>query len=179
MAIIGIDLGTPNSAAAVLRGGRPVIIPGAEGISLGGKSFPGYVAITADGETLIGEPARRQAAANPEGTATGRSTLPPGRLISWERHCMGRHQLIRCFAQTMDSQFHSNMPEAAMNNGDPEIPPGNPPEIPPEEVPPGITPGNPPEIPEPPGKTPQTPPQEVPPAPDESCGPSGTRHLPV
>lgn len=70
MAIIGIDLGTSNSAAAVLRGGRPVIIPSAEGISLGGKAFPSYVAITPDGQTLIGEPARRQAAANPEGTST-------------------------------------------------------------------------------------------------------------
>lgn len=70
MAVIGIDLGTSNSAAAVLRGGRPVIIPSAEGISLGGKAFPSYVAITADGQTLIGEPARRQAAVNPEGTAT-------------------------------------------------------------------------------------------------------------
>jgi len=70
MAIIGIDLGTSNSAAAVLRGGRPVIIPSAEGISLGGKAFPSYVAFTADGQTLIGEPARRQAASNPEGTAT-------------------------------------------------------------------------------------------------------------
>ena len=70
MAIIGIDLGTSNSAAAVLRGGRPVIIPSAEGISLGGKAFPSYVAMTPDGQNLIGEPARRQAAANPEGTAT-------------------------------------------------------------------------------------------------------------
>ncbi len=70
MAIIGIDLGTSNSAAAVLRGGRPVIIPSAEGVSLGGKAFPSYVAITSDGQTLLGEPARRQAAANPEGTAT-------------------------------------------------------------------------------------------------------------
>jgi len=70
MAIIGIDLGTSNSAAAVLRGGRPVIIPSAEGISLGGKAFPSYVAITKDGQTLTGEAARRQAAANPEGTAT-------------------------------------------------------------------------------------------------------------
>ena len=46
MAIIGIDLGTSNSAAAVLRGGRPVIIPSAEGVSLGGKAFPSYVAET-------------------------------------------------------------------------------------------------------------------------------------
>lgn len=70
MTIIGIDLGTSNSAAAVLRGGRPVLIPSAEGVSLGGKAFPSYVALTADGQMLIGEPARRQAAANPEGTAT-------------------------------------------------------------------------------------------------------------
>lgn len=70
MAIIGIDLGTSNSAAAVLRGGRPVIIPSAEGITLGGKAFPSYVAITADGQMLVGEPARRQATVNPDGTAT-------------------------------------------------------------------------------------------------------------
>ena len=69
MAIIGIDLGTSNSAAAVLRGGKPVIIPSTEGISLSGKAFPSYVAITADGNKLVGEPARRQAAENPEGTA--------------------------------------------------------------------------------------------------------------
>ena len=71
MAVIGIDLGTSNSAAAVLRGGRPVLIPSAEGISLGGKAFPSYVAFGADGTMLVGEPARRQAAANPEGTASG------------------------------------------------------------------------------------------------------------
>ena len=70
MTIIGIDLGTSNSAAAVLRGGRPVIIPSAEGLSVGGKAFPSYVALTAEGQMLIGEPARRQATANPEGTAT-------------------------------------------------------------------------------------------------------------
>lgn len=70
MTTIGIDLGTSNSAAAVLRGGRPVIIPSSEGTSLGGKAFPSYVALTADGQMLIGEPARRQAAANPEGTTT-------------------------------------------------------------------------------------------------------------
>ena len=69
MNIIGIDLGTSNSAAAVLRGGRPVIIPSTEGVSIGGKAFPSYVALTQDGQMLVGEPARRQAAANPEGTA--------------------------------------------------------------------------------------------------------------
>lgn len=71
MAIIGIDLGTSNSAASVLRGGKPVIIPSTEGITLSGKAFPSYVAITADGHKLVGEPARRQAAENPEGTVSG------------------------------------------------------------------------------------------------------------
>jgi molecular chaperone DnaK len=70
MAIIGIDLGTSNSAASVLRGGRPVIIPSTEGVSIGGKAFPSYVALTADGQILVGEPARRQMAANPEGTTS-------------------------------------------------------------------------------------------------------------
>ncbi len=66
--IIGIDLGTSNSAAFVLEGGKPTIIPSAEGTSIGGKSFPSYVAFTKEGELLVGEPARRQAVVNPEGT---------------------------------------------------------------------------------------------------------------
>jgi molecular chaperone DnaK len=66
--IIGIDLGTSNSAAAVMMGGRPTIIPSAEGTSLGGKAFPSYVAFTKDNQLLVGEPARRQAVTNPEGT---------------------------------------------------------------------------------------------------------------
>lgn len=83
MPIIGIDLGTSNSAAAVLRGGRPVMIPSAEGVSLGGKAFPSYVAVTSDGQILVGEPARRQAAANPDGTAS-----------SFKRQ-MGRREKVR------------------------------------------------------------------------------------
>jgi len=67
--VIGIDLGTSNSAAAVMEGGRPVIIPSAEGAGVAsGKAFPSYVAFTKDGTRLVGEPARRQAAINAEGT---------------------------------------------------------------------------------------------------------------
>jgi molecular chaperone DnaK len=67
--VIGIDLGTSNSAAAVVEGGRPVIIPSAEGAGVAsGKAFPSYVAFTRDGQRLVGEPARRQAAINAEGT---------------------------------------------------------------------------------------------------------------
>ena len=66
--IIGIDLGTSNSAASVLVGGKPTTIPSAEGASQYGKSFPSYVAFTDDGQMLVGEPARRQAVTNPENT---------------------------------------------------------------------------------------------------------------
>jgi len=67
--VIGIDLGTSNSAAAVMEAGRPVIIPSAEGAGVAsGKAFPSYVAFTKDGQRLVGEPARRQAAINAEGT---------------------------------------------------------------------------------------------------------------
>ncbi len=66
--IIGIDLGTSNSAAAYLEGGSPKIIPSAEGMTQYGKAFPSYVAFTKDGKLLVGEPARRQAVTNPEGT---------------------------------------------------------------------------------------------------------------
>src|SRR5438094_7055988 len=67
--IVGIDLGTSNSAASVMIAGKPTIIQAAEGTSLGGKAFPSYVAFTKDGQLLVGEPARRQAVANPDGTA--------------------------------------------------------------------------------------------------------------
>ncbi len=66
--IIGIDLGTSNSAAAVVISGKPTVIPSAEGVSIGGKAFPSYVAFTKEGELLVGEPAKRQALLNPEGT---------------------------------------------------------------------------------------------------------------
>ncbi len=66
---IGIDLGTSNSAAAVMEGGRPTIIPSAEGAGVAsGKAFPSFVAFTKDGQRLVGEPARRQAPMNSEGT---------------------------------------------------------------------------------------------------------------
>ncbi len=66
--IIGIDLGTSNSAAAVLEAGKPKIIPSAEGMTLYGKAFPSVVAFTKDGQLLVGEPARRQAVTNPDRT---------------------------------------------------------------------------------------------------------------
>jgi molecular chaperone DnaK len=66
--IIGIDLGTSNSAAAAMIGGKPSIIQAAEGTSVGGKAFPSVVAFTKDGQLIVGEPARRQMISNPEGT---------------------------------------------------------------------------------------------------------------
>jgi molecular chaperone DnaK len=66
--ILGIDLGTTNSAAAVMMGGKPMVIPSAEGPTVAGKMFPSVVAFTKEGQLLVGEPARRQAVTNPEGT---------------------------------------------------------------------------------------------------------------
>jgi molecular chaperone DnaK len=66
--IIGIDLGTTNSAAAIMEAGRPIVIPSAEGPTIAGKMFPSVVAFTKDGQLLVGEPAKRQAVTNPEGT---------------------------------------------------------------------------------------------------------------
>ncbi|VVB60939.1 Chaperone protein DnaK [uncultured archaeon] len=66
--IVGIDLGTSNSQAAVMIAGKPTVIPSAEGATVAGKMFPSVVAFTKDGQVLVGEPARRQAVTNPEGT---------------------------------------------------------------------------------------------------------------
>src|SRR3989449_5822086 len=66
--IIGIDLGTTNSAAAVMEAGRPLVVPSAEGQTAAGKMFPSVVAFTKEGQMIVGEPAIRQEATNPEGT---------------------------------------------------------------------------------------------------------------
>jgi molecular chaperone DnaK len=66
--IIGIDLGTINSAAVRIVGTKCIIIPAAEGPTTGGKAFPSIVAFTKEGDLLVGEPARRQTILNPEGT---------------------------------------------------------------------------------------------------------------
>ena len=63
--ILGIDLGTSNSAAAVMIGGKPEIIPAAEGVSVGGKAFPSYVAFLKDGTRLVGEPTRTSSTPKP------------------------------------------------------------------------------------------------------------------
>ncbi len=62
--IIGIDLGTTNSVVAVMEGGDPVVIPNAEG----GRTTPSVVAVTKDGERLVGQVAKRQAVTNPQNT---------------------------------------------------------------------------------------------------------------
>lgn len=69
--IIGIDLGTSNSAAASMIGGKPSIIQAAEGTSIGGKAFPSVVAFTRDGQLIVGEPARRQMISNAQGSVVG------------------------------------------------------------------------------------------------------------
>ena len=77
--IIGIDLGTTNSCVAVVEGGKPVVIPNAEGQ----RTTPSVVAFTKVGERLVGEPAKRQAVTNAPRTVSsvkrlmGRETRVP------------------------------------------------------------------------------------------------------
>ena len=66
--ILGIDLGTTNSAAAVMEAGHPVTIPSAEGPTIAGKMFPSVVAFSSEGQLLVGDPAKRLAVTNPEST---------------------------------------------------------------------------------------------------------------
>ena len=66
--VLGIDLGTTNSAAAIFEGGRATVIPSSEGPTMAGKMFPSVIAFTKEGQLLIGEIAKRQTTANPEGT---------------------------------------------------------------------------------------------------------------
>ncbi|KAK9468334.1 heat shock protein 70 family [Lipomyces arxii] len=63
-AVIGIDLGTTNSAVAVMEGKVPKVLENSEGA----RTTPSVVAFTADGERLVGVPAKRQAVVNPENT---------------------------------------------------------------------------------------------------------------
>ena len=84
---VGIDLGTTFSEVAVMQGGEPVVIPAAEG----GNIVPSYVAISKNGERLVGQLARRQAIVNPENTVYSIKRFmgrkwgePPGRELPVE-----------------------------------------------------------------------------------------------
>src|SRR3954454_11998901 len=61
---VGIDLGTTNSVIAAVEGGKPTVIPNAEGA----RTTPSVVAFTENGERLVGQVARRQSILNPKGT---------------------------------------------------------------------------------------------------------------
>nr|MDO8135743.1 molecular chaperone DnaK [Candidatus Njordarchaeum guaymaensis] len=90
--VLGIDLGTSNSAAAVVIGGRPMVVPSAEGVTVAGKMFPSVVAFTKDGQLLVGEPARRQAISNPDGT------------VFEAKRKMGSNEKIRVFGKEYTPQ---------------------------------------------------------------------------
>ena len=84
--IIGIDLGTTNSCVAVLDGDSAKVIENAEG----GRTTPSIIAYTDDGETLVGQAAKRQAVTNPENTLV-RHQAPDWPSLQ-RRRCTKRHQ---------------------------------------------------------------------------------------
>src|SRR2546426_5530226 len=90
--ILGIDLGTTNSAAAIMEAGRPVVIPSAEGQTAAGKMFPSVVAFTKEGQLIVGEPAKRQAATNPDET------------VAEIKRKMGTHYKIRVYGKEKTPQ---------------------------------------------------------------------------
>jgi molecular chaperone DnaK len=62
--VIGIDLGTTNSAVAIMEGGQPTVIPNEEG----GRTTPSVVSFSEEGERLVGAIAKRQSVTNPKAT---------------------------------------------------------------------------------------------------------------
>ena len=62
--VVGIDLGTTNSVVAVMEGGKPTVIPNAEGF----RTTPSVIAYTKNGDRLVGQIAKRQAVINPDNT---------------------------------------------------------------------------------------------------------------
>src|SRR3989344_1164203 len=124
--IIGIDLGTSNSAASVMEAGKPVIIPSAEGQTMAGKAFPSYVALTKDGQLLVGEPARRQAVTNPDGTAfefkrkmgTDYKYKLAGKEYAPEQLSAFLLQKIKKDAITVPAYFDDNQRQATKNAGE-------------------------------------------------------------
>src|SRR5688500_19473541 len=80
--VIGIELGTTNSAVAVMEGGKPKVIENSEG----SRTTPSVVAFTKDGERLIGQPAKRQAVTNPDNTVFAVKRLIGRRFDRSEEH---------------------------------------------------------------------------------------------
>ena len=135
---LGIDLGTTNSAAAVIIGGKPTMIPSAEGPTVAGKMFPSVVAFTRDGQLLVGESARRQAISNPEGTIReikrqmgqttrskylGRNTHPSrSRLLSCRKFCamlnLTSPRNITKAVITVPANFNDNQRQATIDAGE-------------------------------------------------------------
>ena len=64
--IIGIDLGTTNSCVAVIEGGEPIVISNSEGT----RTTPSVVALTKEGDWLVGQIAKRQSIVNPDQTVS-------------------------------------------------------------------------------------------------------------
>ena len=108
--VIGIDLGTTNSCVAVLEGGEPTVIVNAEG----DRTTPSVVGFRADGDRVVGKPAKNQAVTNPKNTVSsikrfmGRSFNEVGSEIKTVAYDVKQGKDGRC---AVDIDGHEYMPE--------------------------------------------------------------------
>ena len=106
--IIGIDLGTTNSCVAVMEGGKPTVIPNAEG----SRTTPSVVAFTKTGERLVGEPAKRQAVTNADNTISSIKRdmgTDRGRTIDGKKY--SPQQISAMILQTLKADAESYLGE--------------------------------------------------------------------
>ena len=102
-AAVGIDLGTTNSVIAAMEGGKPTVIPNAEG----SRTTPSVVAFTDQGERLVGQLARRQAILNPKGTIYSAKRFIGRRYDEVAERAERGHRSTWCPARTARSGSRS------------------------------------------------------------------------
>ena len=119
--IIGIDLGTTNSCVAVMEGGKPTVIPNAEG----SRTTPSVVAFTKNGERLVGEPAKRQAVTNADNTissikrdmGTDRGRTIDGKKYSPQQISAMILQKLKADAESYPAYFNDAQRQATKDAG--------------------------------------------------------------
>ena len=106
--IIGIDLGTTNSCVAVVEGGRPTVIPNAEGQ----RTTPSVVAFAKSGERLVGDPAKRQAVTNaPRTIASVKRKMGSDERIPIDGKCFSPQEISAMILQKLKADAEAYLGE--------------------------------------------------------------------